>query len=133
MLGIQITNGGQMKHPIQPLEKDANGTLRFKGNAIVRFLLDSGPHDMNTLAMKDFSQEDREQFAQLIGYSLPGFGDLSYVSDETYSAAATMDKNGISEEEARIASLEVVLVKVREGIKIIAPEVFRIHPDDLTA
>lgn len=24
-----------MKHPIQPLEKDANGVLRFKQNAIV--------------------------------------------------------------------------------------------------
>ncbi|HEY9661654.1 MAG TPA: hypothetical protein V6C65_24625, partial [Allocoleopsis sp.] len=30
------------------------------------------------------------QFAQLIGYSLSGFGDLSYVSDETYAAASSM-------------------------------------------
>ncbi len=34
-----------------------------------------------------FSDEDREQFAQLIGYSLNGFGELSYVSEETYEAA----------------------------------------------
>lgn len=42
---------------------------------------------MNDLACMEFSQEDREQFAQLIGYSLSGYGDLSYVSDESYDAA----------------------------------------------
>ena len=29
--------------------------------------------------MLDFAREDREQFAQLIGYSICGFGDLDYV------------------------------------------------------
>ena len=76
-----------MKHPIQPLDLDEHETLRFKANAIVRFLLDAGPFDMNQLAQMTFSQEDREQFAQLIGYSLSGFGELSYVSDETYERA----------------------------------------------
>lgn len=76
-----------MKHPVQPLDLDEHGVLRFKANAIVRFLLDAGPFDMNKLAMMNFSQEDREQFAQLIGYSLSGFGELSYVSDETYDRA----------------------------------------------
>lgn len=76
-----------MKHPIQPLGLDEHGVLRFKANAIVRYLLDAGPFDMNKLALMPFSQEDREQFAQLIGYSLGGFGELSYVSDETYDAA----------------------------------------------
>ena len=28
-----------MKHPVQPLEKDKQGILRFKENRIVRFLL----------------------------------------------------------------------------------------------
>lgn len=76
-----------MRHPVQPLEKDPNDILRFKKNAIVRYLLDAGPFDMNHLACIDFSQEDSEQFAQLIGYSLGGFGELSYVSNETYSRA----------------------------------------------
>jgi len=75
------------QHPVQPLEKDPNGVLRFKENKIVRFLLDNGGYDMNKLATMPFSQEDREQFAQLIGYSLGGFGELSYVSDETYKRA----------------------------------------------
>lgn len=76
-----------LKHPIQPLYRDAKGVTRFHANKIVQFLLDAGPFDMNKLAMMPFSANDREQFAQLIGYSLSGFGDLNYVSDETYEAA----------------------------------------------
>lgn len=76
-----------VRHPTQPLSKDEHGTIRFKANKIVRHLLDHGGHDMNKLSMMNFSQEDREQFAQLIGYSLSGFGELSYVSDETYERA----------------------------------------------
>ncbi len=34
---------------------------------------------MNDLAVKDFSDEDRCQFAQLIGYSISGYEELSYV------------------------------------------------------
>ena len=74
-------------HPLQPLYMDG-GVVRFKPNGIVRFLLDAGPFNMNTLAVADFSQEDREQFLQLIGYSLSGFAEISYVSNKTYKAAA---------------------------------------------
>ena len=77
----------KLRHPVQPLLHDPHGTLRFKQNRIVRYLLDVGPVDMNHLAEREFPREDREQFAQLIGYSLSGFGDLSYVSDETYLMA----------------------------------------------
>jgi hypothetical protein len=76
------------KHPMQPLVRDADGVARFKQNAIVRFLLDAGPFDLNQIALMPFSDEDREHFAQLIGYSLDGFGELSYVSDEAYEQAA---------------------------------------------
>lgn len=72
-----------MKNPLQPIYYDGVGILRFKSNAIVRFLLDKGPYNMNDLARNEFSDDDREQFAQLIGYSVGGFLDLSYVSDET--------------------------------------------------
>ena len=73
--------------PTQPVIKDEHGTNRFQGNAIVRFLLDAGPFDMNQLAVMNFTAADWEQFAQLIGYSVCGFGDLSYVTDETYKRA----------------------------------------------
>jgi hypothetical protein len=68
----------KQKHPIQPLEKDSAGVTRFKQNAIVRYLIDNGSIGLNDLARVNFPQEDREQFAQLIGYSLSGYGDLSY-------------------------------------------------------
>jgi len=75
-----------LHRPIQPLE-EIDGVLRFRENKIVRFLLDAGPFDMNQLRMMPFSDEDREQFAQLIGYSLYGFQELDYVSDETFERA----------------------------------------------
>lgn len=78
--------------PIQPVHRDPNGVVRFVPNAIVRFLIDwATPRgiDMNALALMPFDVADREQFAQLIGYSVSGFGDLSYVSDETYARAET--------------------------------------------
>ncbi len=46
-----------MNHPIQPLVVDSQGTLRFKSNAIVSYLLANGAIDMNMLACKDFSAE----------------------------------------------------------------------------
>jgi hypothetical protein len=73
--------------PLQPLALDEDGVMRFQANAIVRYLLDAGPFGMNDLANIPFSVEDQEQFAQLIGYSLCGFRELSYVRDETYEAA----------------------------------------------
>lgn len=78
---------GNTKHPMQPLYLDKHGTVRFKANPIVRTLLDKGGLDMNALAMMEFTDEDRAHFAQLIGYSLGGFGELSYVSDEVYIEA----------------------------------------------
>lgn len=76
-----------MKHPVQPLELDEYGTLRFKENSIVTYLLDNGGISMNDLAKKSFCEEDREQFAQLIGYSFHGFSTLSYASEEVCKSA----------------------------------------------
>lgn len=79
-----------MKHPMQKISQDDQGTFRFVENPIVRYLLDAGPFDMNDLAIRfhgEENQEDAEQFAQLIGYSLGGFSELSYVSDEAYELA----------------------------------------------
>ena len=73
--------------PLQPIIKDEHGTARFEVNGIVRFLLDAGPYDMNFLALIPFSNEDREQFMQLIGYSVSGFGDISYVSEAAIKKA----------------------------------------------
>jgi hypothetical protein len=74
-------------HPMQPLEKDEDGTIRFKRNKIVSFLKDTSKYNLNELSLMPFDKEDWEQFAQLIGYSLDGFGELSYVNEKTYKKA----------------------------------------------
>lgn len=80
--------------PMQPVVKNKDGTVRFRENAIVRHLLDrlqeKHGYGLNQLAMLDFSQEDREQFAQLIGYSISGYHELSYVSDESCAQASAL-------------------------------------------
>lgn len=68
------------RHPVQPVEWDEHGVIRFKENAIVRYLLDNGGIDLCMISCLGFSKEDQEQFAQLIGYSVSGAGDLEYVS-----------------------------------------------------
>ena len=75
------------KHPMQPIEIDDRGCPRFKANAIVRYLLDEGGIDLNQIAIKNFSAEDQMQLAQLIGYSVGGYGELDYVTDESYDEA----------------------------------------------
>ena len=65
-----------------------NGIVRFKSNAIVRHILEYCLHDLNDIAGLDFTQDDREQFAQLIGYSVSGYHELNYVSDESAKAAS---------------------------------------------
>ncbi|WP_225988633.1 hypothetical protein [Leclercia adecarboxylata] len=77
--------------PMQPLVMDAHGTLRFKENPIVRKLLDYAAepgYGLNEIARAQFDAEDQMQLAQLIGYSLSGYGTLSYVTDKSYDRAA---------------------------------------------
>lgn len=112
--------------PIQPI---VDG--RFKPNAIVRRLLEEGPFDMNDIAMWDVSVEDEEQFAMLIGYSLSGFGTLSYVRDETYNAAEQV-ADGADDMSAKIAALEGMLAEIRAGLRAAAAAAFAIHLDDLS-
>ena len=76
------------KHPMQKLYRDQTGVIRFRENAIVRYLLDThGLANMNTLALIPFTKADREQFAQLIGYSVSGAGELDYVANKTIRKA----------------------------------------------
>lgn len=72
--------------PMQPIEM-VGSVIRFRKNRIVEHLLNNGGIDMNALAVLDFSDEERAQFAQLIGYSVSGFGDLSYADAETVERA----------------------------------------------
>lgn len=74
------------KHPMQPIVW-VNDVVRFKANNIIRHIIDHGSISLKDIAMlagdpeNGFTQEDQEQLAQLIGYSVSGFGDLSYASE----------------------------------------------------
>lgn len=89
-------------HPLQPIALDEHGVARFKRNGIVRFLLDKGPFDLNKLCVMQFSDEDWEQFSQLIGYSVGGFSDLSYVSNAAAEEAQEIAERLIEAKKAEI-------------------------------
>lgn len=117
-------------HPIQPLQKDEYGTLRFKGNAIVRYMLDNGGLNLNHLMSIDFSNEDRQQFAQLISYSLSGYSDLFYVDDAAYAAASIKAEENVSDTEARLRYYEELVSGLKEKLKEPMAALFEKHPDD---
>lgn len=77
--GPEPLSPADVPHPMQPLVKDSKGVVRFKENQIVQHLLDThSTCDLNDLACMNFTKEDRQQFAQLLGYSLAEYGELSY-------------------------------------------------------
>jgi hypothetical protein len=71
------------EEPMQPIGLDPHGVVRFLENRMVRDLYRfAEPHgmDMNLMAgTGKFTDEEWRQFAQLIGYSVSGWGTLSYV------------------------------------------------------
>lgn len=125
-----------MRHPTQPLAPDESGIVRFKENAIVRRLLDRSREglktDLNDIACMEFSQEDRQQFAQLIGYSLSGYGELSYVDDVSYMVAEEVSRaGGKDEKDLRIEFLESRLSGLKTALREPMAVLFEKHPDDL--
>lgn len=80
-----------MKHPMQPLYADKEGIVRFKSNKIIQYLMEQGrigaKFNLNTIPLGVFPQEDVEQFFQLQGYSLCGYEELSFISDESVEEA----------------------------------------------
>lgn len=76
--------------PMQPIVWAKDGCIRFLANRMVNDLYEFAcPRGMglNEMAAGDYTQEERMQFAQLIGYSVSGYGGLSYVSDESRDKA----------------------------------------------
>lgn len=117
---------------MQPIITDKHGTKRFKKNEIVARLLEEGGIGLNDIALWDVSKEDRRQFAQLIGYSVSGYGGLDYVDDASYCAA---ERVAIDEQadpkDAEIASLREQLRDARRGMRRGVAALFECHPDNL--
>ena len=80
---------------MQSIIMTEDGKLRFRENQIISFLVElafENGFSLSKIAAMDFSDEDRMQLAQLMGYSVAGYGMLSYVSDESYAKALEMAK-----------------------------------------
>lgn len=86
------------EQPQQPIvwsrrpQDGPGGIIRFQANAIVRDLLDFAQErgfGLNQIAHRGYSRQDQEQLAQLIGYSVSGFGDLPYARPRIVAAADT--------------------------------------------
>ena len=122
-----------MDNPIQPLYL-INDVIRFKENKIVNDLLDFATplgFDMNKIARSSYTQTDREQFAQLIGYSLSGFGSLSYASDDVYGTAYSMYHDTAHPSDAKIAYLEKELNAIKKGLLQPIAHLYGTHPGNL--
>lgn len=118
--------------PFQPIYTDEHGTYRFQKNKIVDFLLDNGGFDMNALAGMEFSREDRIQFAQLIGYSISGFGELPYVpGDRADIAQQIAERGGDTDRSVEIKYYRERFQRIREGLREPIAELYGRHPDDL--
>jgi hypothetical protein len=99
---------------MQPIVVMERGIVRFKTNEIVRRLVDSNVIDLNKVAMmSDVPIEDVEQFWQLLGYSVSGYGDLSFVRRKTLASvdacAAALIKSGRKGAVAVIENGKVVV------------------------
>jgi len=95
------------KHPRQKIHLVKDGVPRFVQNDIVLWLLEAGPYDLNQIAcLPNVDWEDREQFAQLIGYSVSGFGDLSYADVDTVTLADSDARRLLQEEKNKNAAKE---------------------------
>lgn len=68
---VQAPASHKAAHPVQWLHVDAHGRVRFRANAVVNYLLNTGPLDLNQLVTHG-RVADMEQLGMLIGYSLSG-------------------------------------------------------------
>lgn len=85
---MAVAERGRAAHPMQPVVLDRGGVAHFKSNTLVRYLLDAGPYDLDHLhLLPNIPPEDHVQLAQLIGYSVSGFGDLSFVPRDVVQEA----------------------------------------------
>lgn len=118
-------------HPIQPVALDSNGVIRFKANAIIRKLVDDKLIDLNEISCWDIPKDDRSQFAQLMGYSLSGYGSLSFSDDLTYTAAYHMHHDNKTELEAKVEYLENLVATLKDALRGPMAELFGMHEEDI--
>ncbi len=81
-----------MNHPMQPIYLASDSVIRFRHNPLVtciqRFAASKGfGLDELKKHLPSATDDDWQQLAQLLGYSVSGFGDLSYANPDTVQKA----------------------------------------------
>ena len=99
------------EYPMQPIYLDKDQRPRFEKNPIVDMLCEK--HGLNDIAWwwfeNNVEQRYIEQFYQLIGYSVSGYGTLSQVSDESYYRATEVAADiGIEEKDALLVEVDAL-------------------------
>ena len=130
---MENTELNPFRFPIQPLEFDSAGVLRFKENKCVSALIEQvkalGGDWSDCLYADGVETADRVQFAQLHGYSLSGFGDLGHVPETDLKAARLMHEAGKSELQARHEVLERQLNTLKNLMRPAVSELFGVAPE----
>lgn len=121
------------RHPIQPLEDDGKGVLRFRSNGCVQHLVKMvkalGGDWVDVMYADGVTEADRVQFSQLSGYSLGGFSELSHVKQIDIDAAEEMHKTGKTELQARHDVLERKLNEVKNLMRPAVVEMFDVSTE----
>lgn len=117
----------ELTNPMQPVFIDNYGASQFKSNKIVKFLYEQLHGGMNTLMQMDFTKNDRQQFAQLIGYSVSGYSELNYVDETAYLRAQAQAETNIENSEllalrARVNELEAAIRALNSAVGNIEEE-----------
>ncbi len=98
-----------MNHPMQPIYKDKLGTIRFRANGIIRLLCDKKIIDLNEISRwsnthPGISQDDVDQFWQLLGYSVGGYSELA---DSDLVSRDASDRAELAAEQLKSESADV--------------------------
>jgi hypothetical protein len=96
-----VPNLKDLAHPMQPIGWDENGSVRFKRNAILRWLVDTRKVNLNAIDFGSFPVEDIGQFFQLLGYSTSAYGSLSFVPEALRDEADRKASDVLDEKKAK--------------------------------
>jgi len=121
-----------MRNPMQPMTTNQDGYHYFKANEIVKYILIASQVNIDEiLCDPKFTDDDKRQFMQLVGFSLNRYGDMSCVDTEAYEIASVMaDDPEITEEAARIGYLENLLDTLRDKLEAPVAELYGVSRYD---
>lgn len=108
-------------HGDQPLER-GGGTIRFRENRIVQYLLAKGPSDLTMITAKitvmGWEHWELAQLLQLIGSPIARYTEAISVTGETYNRARESERRFKEEEEAKPMTSDKALA-ILSGICIL--------------